>query len=1017
MSKIDKTELEQIKAQIAQLERYFLKEISFLKSRLTEVEHQLEREEIDVVEEKPQEILHSKEEKPQDILAILKQFQEKEKSKTEVQKPQKDPVSHQDRNVTIENLRKKAQEEREKHKKTTQSKNTEKQQETAFEIPAFLSDLLMPLAQFRDLFLNTYEHYKTQNRLPVFFMTVGGVIAILLGFTYLMQFIPDVYFETFKISGSFIASFGILFGGFTLLKKEQKYHEFGSALLGLSIAINFLILYYLSDSVIFPIFANVIFSFALILVNTVFAKWLALRFETKIVLTISLLGGVFSPFYLNSPSIPIFYFVYLWLLCVASVYIAAKIKWQLGDFLVFITASTALGIAFSQLDSGFLVVVYTLIVSAFGYMFFYVSLFENRKPKQNLERLSIAILAGAGSLLLYNLFWFYEAVNLRFALGLVYIANAVLFLIGYFLLRKQLSEKMQVLFFIIIGTFVGLAVPVMLERNIEGIFWAVEAIALIFCGFNFNLSGVRKEGYLILFVALGQIFLSFGEIIENWGQRLWTDGYINLLSLGAILGVFKLLMKNYQTLSESQNDVLEKNINYWLSEAIPLWLGFAIWIPCYFLLRELTFNLAIIGLYGFVWWGLKNNLKITEWFGFLHIGLIVLGIRESILVVNSFIFPLQTVLGKTAIIEVFVSLWFLQFFYEKTNPNSKNLWLMKLLRELFYLLVPLLHLSYTNRVYPAYLPVALWISVLNGFILNEFVKRTALLIEIHILTVIATLGIFSAIGDLQIGYLSAFAGVVVLFGILFYKKGFVLDVAKTSKYRFLFTYSFYFLALCLWLYYTVLTSANFLQVPDVSGVFYIVGFYFFVLTYFKDKIAPLHNNYLLAFRLGMLAGFMGLLIAFVDKELGIDLYSSPYEIVSFGLMLGMIVVFSLLTYQKQVRYPSQNHTAWTIDLLFTHIFIALAYSSLIGYFTPNWTGVWLTIVLILHAIILLFNSNSNPYKPLLRLSIAYFTIAFIKLFWKDMAGFETVQKVVVFMVIGVLMLVGSYLFMRFREKK
>ncbi|SFF54834.1 DUF2339 domain-containing protein [Thermoflexibacter ruber] len=1007
---INEDELEQIKTQISQLEKYFFREIAYLKAKVTEMENQLEKAEIE------ENIIPKTESSSKDILEVLKQFQEREKNKAKQETVEQKSVHQTEKNITIEVLRKRAKEEKAKQKEN--EREQEQQRESSWEVPAFVTDLFMPLAQFRDLFTATYQHYKAQNRLPVFFMTLGGVIAILLGFTYLMQFIPDIYFETFKVGGGFLASFGILFSGVVLLRKEQKYHEFGSALLGLSIAINFLILYYLSDSKVFPIFANPIVSFILILLNTAFAKWLALRYETKIVLTISFLGGVFSPFYLSSPATPVFYFAYLWLLCVAAIFIASKIKWQIGDFLVFITASIALEIAFSSLVEGFPAFVYTLIVMAFAYLFFYVSLFENKKPKENLERLSIAILAGAGSLLLYQLFWFYEALGQRFSLGLVYLGNAVIFLVGYFGLRKQLSEKMQVLFFIIIGTFTALAVPVMLERNIAGIFWAVEAIALIFCGFNFNLSGVRKEGYLILAIALGQISLSFREIIDSWGVRLWTDGFINLLSLGVIFGVLKLLLMRYKAdeQNDSQSDFLEKNINYWLSEAIPLWLGFAIWIPCYFLFRELTFNLAILGLYGFTWWGLKNKLAITEWFGILHIGLLALGIRESILVVNSFIFPFQTPLGKTAIIEVFASLWILQFFYEKINPQAHNLWLMKLLREVFYLLVPLLHLSYINRVYPEYLPIALWATVLVGFILNELVKRNALLLEIHLFTIIATLGIFTALGDLQIGYLSALSGAVVLFGVLIYKKGFVLEIAKTSPYRLLFTYSFYYLGLCLWLYYFVLTSANFLQVPEVSGTFFVVGLYYLVLTYFKNKIAPLHNNFLFAFRIGMLAGLIGLLIAFIDKELMIDLYDSEYENMGFVLMLTMVTIFGLLTYQKDNRYPCHSQVLWQIDLFFTHIFIALAYSSLIGYFTPNWTGVWLTVVLILHAIILLFNSNSTAYKPLLRLSIAYFAVAFVKLFWRDMAGFETVQKVVVFMVIGVLMLAGSYFFMRFREK-
>lgn len=1007
---INQDELEQIKAQVSQLEKYFFKEITYLKAKITEVESQLEKTKVAA------NTTATKDGSSKDMLEVLKQFQEREKNKTKQDRTEQNPVQQVEKNIFLETLRTKSQEEKAKQKEN--EKEQERQTASSWEIPAFLTDLFMPLAQFRDLFTATYQHYKAKNRLPVFFMTLGGVVAILLGFTYLMQFIPDIYFENFKVGGGFLVSFGILFSGIVLLRKEEKYHEFGSALLGLSIAINFLILYYLSDSAVFPIFANPIVSFVLILLNTTFSKWLALRYETKIVLTISFLGGVFSPFYLSSPATSVFYFAYLWLLCVAAIFIASKIKWQIGDFLVFITASIALEIAFSGLIEGFPISIYTLIVLAFAYLFFYVSLFENSKPKENLERLSIAILAGAGSLLLYQLFWFYEALGQRFSLGLAYLGNAMIFLVGYFGLRKQLSEKMQVLFFIAIGTFAALAVPVMLERNIAGIFWAVEAIALIFCGFNFNLSGVRKEGYLILAVALGQIFLSFGEIVNSWGKRLWTDGFINLLSLGVIFGVLKLLLLQYKADYQDNNEsnFSEANINYWLSEAIPLWLGFAIWIPCYFQFRDLAFNLAILGLYGFTWWGLKNKLAITEWFGILHIGLIILGIRESVLVVNSFIFPFQTPLGKVAIIEVFLSLWFLQFFYEKINAQTSNLLLMKLLRELFYLLVPLLHLSYIHRVYPEYLPVALWATVLVGFILNEVVKRDALLLEIHLFTIIATLGIFTALGNLQIGYLSALSGVMVLFGILVYKKGFILEVAKTSRYRLLFTYSFYYLGLCLWLYYLVLTSANFLQVPDVSGTFFVIGLYYLVLTYFKNKIAPLHNNFLFAFRIGMLAGFVGLLIAFIDKELMINLYDSEYESMGFVLMLSMITVFSLLTYQKENRYPSHNQLLWQIDLFFTHIFIALAYSSLIGYFTPNWTGVWLTVVLILHAIILLFNSNSSAYKQLLRLSIAYFAIAFVKLFWRDMAGFETVQKVVVFMVIGVLMLAGSYLFMRFREK-
>ncbi len=245
---MEKNELEQIKTQLAQLEKHFSKEINFLRARVSEMERQLESQ---VIENEDIEPIISVTEQPVSteriptLAELLKTFQEKERSKKSSTVEELGDDSHKVSQPTTEDF------DGNSHKKRQAA--TEK-----IELPAFITDLFLPLAQFRTMLEDTYTHYKAQNRLPVFFMTLGGVIALLLGFSYLMQFIPDVYFEVFKISGSFLASFGILFGGLVLHKKEEKYHEFGSALLGLGIAINFLILYYLSDSTIFPIFANIL---------------------------------------------------------------------------------------------------------------------------------------------------------------------------------------------------------------------------------------------------------------------------------------------------------------------------------------------------------------------------------------------------------------------------------------------------------------------------------------------------------------------------------------------------------------------------------------------------------------------------------------------------------------------------------------------------------------------------------------------------------------------------------------
>jgi hypothetical protein len=163
----------------------------------------------------------------------------------------------------------------------------------------------------------------------------------------------------------------------------------------------------------------------------------------------------------------------------------------------------------------------------------------------------------------------------------------------------------------------------------------------------------------------------------------------------------------------------------------------------------------------------------------------------------------------------------------------------------------------------------------------------------------------------------------------------------------------------------------------------------------------------------MLAG--GLLISLADSLL--DIYVSNFENFSFAFIIANLLIYSLMIYQRELRYPLKSRNFWLFDLYVSHIFISLGYSSLIAFLSPTWIGVWLTIILILHSIIMLFNSTKANYQSLLKLAVIYFVLASIKLFWRDMAGFQTVQKVIVFMVIGVLMLLGSFLFMKYKEKK
>ena len=604
--------------------------------------------------------------------------------------------------------------------------------EIAFQL-AFES-VLAPLAQFKEYTTEVYFHYKKQNKLPVFFMTIGGILAILFGFGYLMQANYSQYFDIVKVVVGFLASILVILWGKKLLVNEEKYGEFGSALFGLGISLNYLLIYSLAESNFFMSglvqgsepnqamqASTLVTALSLILVflNTTFATWLALKFETRIVAVVSLLGGAFAPFYLDSSLLNPFYFAYLWLLCGASIYISKKIDWKPLGILAFLVSSIVLEIVLWENAETVSLIAFAIISHAFAYLFLYFALFEARIPKFKLIKEEVFVLAASMSLLLLNLFLLFRTHGETNWMGVVYLANAVVWLAGFYLFRSRLPKRMHLLFFVMAGTFVGLAIPALFGQSLMGLFWGLEGLALVACGFIFGMPKVRKEGFVVVGVGIWQLFRTFGDISANWGERIWHTGFINFLILGVFLIAIKLLLDKFRT----ENKTYEQFISYFSFEAISVW-AFGVWFMLSWQYLGLaTYNLALIPVLLLAYWGNKNQLPLTEILGLASFALVLVGLSESIAETNSFRFGEQTWLGKIAILEIGLSLWALQLFYEKLMPNSPKVKLMRILREVFYIAIPWIWLRAFNRTFPEWLPIAFWLSSAMSFGLSELLRK------------------------------------------------------------------------------------------------------------------------------------------------------------------------------------------------------------------------------------------------------------------------------------------------------
>ncbi|MCU0436350.1 MAG: DUF2339 domain-containing protein [Raineya sp.] len=914
------------------------------------------------------------------------------------------------------------------------------------EIGEFFTKTLMlgvifaPFTPLFTYFIDLYNFYQKQDRLPAFFMTIGGIIALLFGFGYLMQFISDDTFEIIKIAGTCSFNAFLIFLGTYFHRKESKYHNFGSSLLGLSISLNLLLIYFLSYSQFFTIFASYpLLILALILLNNVIAFYLALRYDTRIILIISLFGGAFAPFYLGTNIISGYYFVYLWLLSAITVLIALKINWH--------KAGT---VAFSVCTIIFAIVIFkkiyfeniprinlTIALMAFAYLFYFFTLYKQKlatsgfqfQIKEKLEANDIFTLVANTSLLTINLFYAYQ--DQKVTLGYIYLFNALIFVISFLFLFKTFNPKIKFLWFTLVGTFLAFTIPLLFSINLTGLFWSLEGLALILLGFVFVLENVRKEGYLLLALGIINMFLLVPDIIPHWQLGFWTNGYRSLIGLGIVLIVCKVLLDRFKSISHDY----EKFMAYVIMEVLTIWALLVIWIPLHFYLPVLSYNLMIFFIYGCLIWSYRYRLPASEAIAFLCLGFLLYGYFLSTQTTNTILFRFQTRLAQVAIIELFLSLWFFQFMYEKVlpkiqrieNPNlftnteeeqvfkSLPLQISQYFREIFFLYLPIPILSSAFRFYPDYILIAFSVSILITFITTEITKRIAVKIELHIFVVCSTIAFF--LFDTPLMALSIGINLLVLGAIVLYSNGLRPYKGNQNDHKILFSEYRYFHAYTVYHFILLLSFGTFsvLHFSKLMG-FFVFTIFLGTVVIFREQLIPIQSTYKLAHRLFTILGLGIVFFVFTSVSVpateSFKYNVSSIEIISLVLMLAL---FYGITYTK--IYPMKREDiVWEFDLLLIHILTLGIYTSIVELFSNNTHSVWMTILITVHACILLFHSTSKTYKFSLQISIGLFLIALIKLYFIDMQNSTLQQKIITFMVIGVMMLVFPYLFMKYKEK-
>ena len=527
-----------------------------------------------------------------------------------------------------------------------------------------VQSFLGPISGLFSKSMGIYQHYREQGKAPVFLMTVAGVIALVMGFGYLLQYSLNEYLgPASKMAMAYLISGGLLWLGQWVHGRHSQMADYGSAVLGAGVICCYLCGYFLG-----PYYQLVSsgLGFLVLVTTTVLSFYLAQRYETKVVAITTLVGGGMAPLLWNQGQSLEVYYGYLLVLAASSLRLAHIIRWPVLAHLAMLVSIACIELSIDNLE-GESALASVLFISALFHGFYYLFLFyavHNIAQKSSFQKLIVLMLSG--NLLFFVLIQFQyllaaqvwgdgQSSEFLGALGVIYAANAGVLLTAFlFLFRSPLdatgrshqAKGMAIL--LNGGVLLALAIFTLLPQELLGLVWAFEGLLLIYLGFYFSFYSVRVEGYLLSLVAMGLMAFQ----VLGWALDAMV-GLPNLLAFELQLGWYNLagfvgfvfamiiLYKKFtveteleQTLFRFCNDALSLLGALFILSTLNLVWPSAMW-PGAFLL-----------IFGLLYRSHRDNLIFTEYLALGHYFLMLLPMLSSWLRQGIFIGRSKLLMGS-----------------------------------------------------------------------------------------------------------------------------------------------------------------------------------------------------------------------------------------------------------------------------------------------------------------------------------------------------------------------------------
>lgn len=376
-----------------------------------------------------------------------------------------------------------------------------------------------------------------------------GILILVLGISYFVKFAIDKNW----INEPARVGIGILAGSLVLFiahKLRQKYAPFSSVLVAGSIAI-----FYFTIAIAFheyQLFGQNV-AFGIMVLITAFSCLISLSYNRMELAILSLIGGFLVPFMVRSGSGNyILLFTYIAILDIGILALAYFKKWHVVHILAFVFTMLLFSRwVVNEMDAETPHYVGALIFGFIFYLIFIVTnIINNLRTKDSFSKIQLVMLA-------VNNFVFYGIGMLVLSdykpqFSGLFTAFLALLNLGYasLLYKKFGLDKIAV--YLLIGltlTFITLAIPVQFSGNSITMFWAAEAVLLMWLAQKSQIKSYRFAAVWVQVLMLGSLMMDWPRYL-NMGINLAIGA--NPIFIGGLFVVASFVAVGYLLRHETE---------------------------------------------------------------------------------------------------------------------------------------------------------------------------------------------------------------------------------------------------------------------------------------------------------------------------------------------------------------------------------------------------------------------------------------------------------------------------------